>query len=173
MLIRNIKEFLNLTMNKRIISLDIGKSKIGSAISDQKHLIVTPLFVFSKKNLYSELFKIIKEFNPGAILVGLPLFESEKKNKSCQMIEDITKNIDSFLKNKNNELPIFFWDESYTSFEAEEITKKIFKNSKEQKKKLDKFAAKIIFAAYLSTFFFCISVFLKISLVKSSASRLV
>ena len=38
----------------------------------------------------------------------------------------------------------FFWDESYTSFEAEEITKKIFKNSKEQKQKLDKFAAKII-----------------------------
>ena len=144
MLIRNIKEFLNLTMNKRIISLDIGKSKIGSAISDQKHLIVTPLFVFSKKNLYSELFKIIKEFNPGAILVGLPLFESEKKNKSCQMIEDITNNIDSFLSNKNNELPIFFWDESYTSFEAEEITKNIFKNLKEQRKKLDKFAAKII-----------------------------
>ena len=63
---------------------------------------------FQKKNLYSELFKIIKEFNPGGILVGLPLFESEKKNKSCQMIEDITKNIDNFLNNKNNELPIFF-----------------------------------------------------------------
>ena len=144
MLIRNIKEFLNLTMNKRIISLDIGKSKIGSAISDQKHLIVTPLNVFPKKKLNIELFKIIKEFNPGGILVGLPLFESKKKNKSCQMIEDITKNIDNILNNKKNELPIFFWDESYTSFEAEEITKKIFKNSKEQKKKLDKFAAKII-----------------------------
>ena len=60
------------------------------------------------------------------------------------MIEDITKNIDNILNNKKNELPIFFWDESYTSFEAEEITKKIFKNSKEQKQKLDKFAAKII-----------------------------
>ena len=144
MLIRNIKEFLNLTINKRIISLDIGKSKIGSAISDQKHLVVTPLDVFSKKRLYDELFKIIKEFNPGGVLVGLPFFESEKKNKSCQMIEDITNNIDSFLSNKNNELPIFFWDESYTSFEAEEITKKIFKNSKEQKQKLDKFPAKII-----------------------------
>ena len=144
MVIRNIKEFLNLTINKGIISLDIGKSKIGSAISDQKHLIVTPLNVFQKKNIYSELFKIIKEFNPGGILVGLPLFESEKKNKTCQMIEDITKNIDNFLNNKNNELPIFFWDESYTSFEAEEITKNIFKNLKEQRKKLDKFAAKII-----------------------------
>ena len=29
---------------------------------------------------------------------------------------------------------LFFWDESYTSFEAEELTKKIFKNTKEQKK---------------------------------------
>ena len=60
------------------------------------------------------------------------------------MIEDITKNIDNILNDKKNELPIFFWDESYTSLEAEEITKTIFKNSKEQKKKLDKFAAKII-----------------------------
>jgi len=144
MLIRNIKEFLKVTKNKRIISLDIGKSKVGSAISDQKHLIVTPLNVFPKKKVCTELFKIIQEFNVGGILVGLPFFEFEKKNKSCQMIEDITKNIDNFLNNKNNELPIFFWDESYTSFEAEEITKKIFKNTKEQKKKLDKFAAKII-----------------------------
>ena len=144
MLIRNIKEFLKLTMNKRIISLDIGKSKIGSAISDQNHLIVTPLNVFPRKKILTELYKTIKEFNAGGILVGLPLLEFEKKNKSCQMIEDITNNLDSFLSNKNNELPIFFWDESYTSFEAEEITKKIFKNTKEQKQKLDKFAAKII-----------------------------
>ena len=62
MLIRNIKEFLNLTMNKRIISLDIGKSKIGSAISDQKHLIVTPLFVFPEKNFTLNYLKPSKNF---------------------------------------------------------------------------------------------------------------
>ena len=144
MLIRNIKEFLQLTINKRIISLDIGKSKVGSAISDQKHLIVTPLNVFPKKKLFDELFKTINDYHAGGILIGLPFFESKKKNKSCQMIEDITKNIDNFLNNKKNQLPIFFWDESYTSFEAEEVTKKIFRNTKEQKEKLDKFAAKII-----------------------------
>ena len=144
MLIRNIKEFLKLTMNKRIISLDIGKSKIGSAISDQNHLIVTPLNVWARKKIYTELYETIQEFNAGGILVGLPLLEFEKKNKSCQMIEDITNNVDSFLSNKNNELPIFFWDESYTSFEAGEITKEFFKNTKEKRKNLDKFAAKII-----------------------------
>ena len=70
MLIRNIKEFLKLTMNKRIISLDIGKSKIGSAISDQNHLIVTPLNVFPRKKICTELYETIQEFNAGGILVG-------------------------------------------------------------------------------------------------------
>ena len=149
MLIRNIKEFLKLTMNKRIISLDIGKSKIGSAISDQNHLIVTPLNVFPRKNICTELYETIQEFNAGGILVGLPLLEFEKKNKSSQMIEDITNNIDGFLSNKNNELPIFFWDESYTSLEAEELTLNFFKNTKQQKKYLDKFAAKIILDDFL------------------------
>ena len=39
---------------------------------------------------------------------------------------------------------IFFWDESYTSFEAEDLTKDFFKGKKSQKKHIDKFAAKII-----------------------------
>ena len=39
---------------------------------------------------------------------------------------------------------LFFWDESYTSFEAEEITKDFFSNTKEQNKHIDKFAAKLM-----------------------------
>ena len=39
---------------------------------------------------------------------------------------------------------LFFWDESYTSLEAEDITKDFFKNSKEQNKHIDKFAAKLM-----------------------------
>ena len=62
----------------------------------------------------------------------------------CQMIRDIGKNIDKFLLENNNDIPIFFWDESYTSVEAEDITKDFFKNSKEQNRHIDKFAAKLI-----------------------------
>ena len=36
------------------------------------------------------------------------------------------------------------FQESYTSFEAEDITKNFFKNSKEQNRHIDKFAAKLI-----------------------------
>ena len=97
MLIRNIKEFLELTKNKRIISLDIGKSKIGSAISDQNHLIVTPLNVFPKKNICTELYETIQEFNAGGILVGLPLLEFEKKNCDNPLSSEILKTVMLFL----------------------------------------------------------------------------
>ena len=53
------------------------------------------------------------------------------------------KNIDKFLLKNNFDLPIF-WDESYTSVEAEDITKDFFKNSKEQNRHIDKFAAKLV-----------------------------
>ena len=56
----------------------------------------------------------------------------------------IGKNIDKFLLKNNFDLPIFFWDESYTSVEAEDITKDFFKNSKEQNRHIDKFAAKLV-----------------------------
>ena len=62
----------------------------------------------------------------------------------CQMVRDIGTNIDKFLLENNFDLPIFFWDESYTSFEAKNVTKAFFKNTKEQNKHIDKFAAKVI-----------------------------
>ena len=40
MLIRNIKEFLRLTSKKQIISLDIGKKKIGIAINGAKKISI-------------------------------------------------------------------------------------------------------------------------------------
>ena len=68
----------------------------------------------------------------------------------CQSIQDMTKGIDLFLENNSIKIPIFFWDESYSSVEAEDMSIKLFKNKKIQKKKLDMFAAKVILDDFLS-----------------------
>ena len=144
MLIRNIKEFLEKTKSNKILALDMGKKKIGIAISDPSHKIVTPFEVLKKNKYYlKELLLIINDFNVGGILIGLPKTDNDK-NKMCQMVRDLGVNIDKFLSENNFDLPIFFWDESYTSFEAEEITKDFFRNTKEQNKHIDKFAAKLM-----------------------------
>ena len=150
MLIRNTKEFLKLTLKKKIICLDIGKKKTGIAISDENHKMAMPLNVLQRdKEFFPKILNILREFSIGGIVIGIPLNYEDKISRMHQAINDITKNIDQFLLNNNIDLPIFFWDESYTSLEAEDLTKKIFKTSKHQKKHIDKFAAKIILDDFL------------------------
>ena len=70
-------------------------------------------------------------------------------NKMSQSIKDTTKDIDLYIKNNNLDIPIIFWDESFTSVEAETKTKNLFNNTKKQKASLDKYAAQIILDDFL------------------------
>ena len=150
MLIRNTKEFLKKTFQKKIICLDIGKVRVGIAISDSNKKISTPLkIIIRDKKFYSNLKDLILEYDIYGILIGLPLNEDLSKNKMCQFITDIAKNIDSYLSRDKKEIPIFFWDESYTSLEAMDTTNNLIKNKKKQKSVLDKYAASVILSDFL------------------------
>ena len=150
MIIRNTKEFLKKTFQKKIICLDIGKVKVGIAISDSNKKISTPLkIIIRDKKFYSNLKDLILEYDIFGILIGLPLNEDLSKNKMCQFITDIAKNIDSYLKKDKKEIPIFFWDESYTSLEAMDTISNLIKTKKRQKRILDKYAASVILGDFL------------------------
>ena len=41
MIIRNTKEFIDIINDKKILSVDLGKKKVGLAISNIKHTITT------------------------------------------------------------------------------------------------------------------------------------
>ena len=139
MIIRNIKEFINIINDKKILSVDLGKKKVGLAISNTKHTITTPIKNILRNKLFHEnIKKIILEYSVGAILVGLPLNDDKSLNKISQFIVDISKNMDLYLIENKINLPIYFWDENFSSFEAETLVRDFYKG-----KKIDKFAAKI------------------------------
>ena len=139
MIIRNTKEFINIINDKKILSVDLGKKRVGLAISDTKHKITTPIKNILRDKLFHEnIKKIIFEYNVGAILVGLPLNNDKSLNKISQFIVDISKNMDLYLIENKINVPIFFWDENFSSFEAETLVRDFYKG-----KKIDKFAAKI------------------------------
>ena len=152
MFVRNIKEFKKKTNKKKIICLDSGKKKVGIAISDENHKISMPMETLVRNlEFYKNIIKIINDYNIGGILVGLPLDEEKKINKMSQSIIDTTKNLDNHLNRSKLNIPLFFWDENYTSIEAEDSTYEFFKNKKKQKKFLDKFAARIILEDFFNS----------------------
>ena len=151
MFIRNIKEFKKKTNKKKIICLDCGKKKVGVAISDEGHKISMPKeTIHRNKEFNKKIINIINDFNIGGILVGIPRGEEKKLNKMSQFIIDITKNLDLHLRNININVPFFFWDEDFTSIEAEQSTMELFKNKKKQKLFIDKFAAKVILEDFIN-----------------------
>ena len=152
MFVRNIKEFKKKTNKKKIICLDCGKKKVGIAISDENHKISMPMETLVRNlEFYKNIIKIINDYNIGGILVGLPLGEEKKINKMSQSIIDTTTNLDNYLNRSKLNIPFFFWDENYTSIEAEDSTYEFFKNKKKQKKFLDKFAARIILEDFFNS----------------------
>ena len=151
MFVRNIKEFKKKTNKKKILCLDCGKRKVGIAISDENQRISMPMKTIDRNNQFNgNILKIILEYEVGGIIIGLPINNSGKINKMSQFIKDISKNLDLFLMKENFNMPILFWDESFSSIEAETLTNIFFKNKKSQKKTLDKFAAKVILEDFIN-----------------------
>ncbi|MDC3091377.1 Holliday junction resolvase RuvX [Rickettsiales bacterium] len=153
MIICNINEFLTLiNSNKKILmSLDIGTKKTGVAFSDpsMKFSIASKVLVAKKNQLIIEIKKLTEEYSLGGLIVGLPINEDGSLNKKCQSIKDITKNLDFLFINNSIELPIFFWDESFSTEAAIEEVNLIVKKRKKQQNIIDKFAAKSILQSFL------------------------
>ena len=105
--------------------------------------------IFKNREYKEKIKEIINSYNIGGILMGLPINEYVGSNKMSQSVKDTTKDIDLYIKNNNLDIPIIFWDESFTSVEAETKTKNLFNNTKKQKASLDKYAAQIILDDFL------------------------
>jgi len=132
---------------KRILALDIGTQRIGLAITDELGLIAHPLTVIKRKNdtqALQEIKKIIKEQKVKKIVVGMPYnFQGE--------IGTMGKKVMAFIEKLKTitDVPLIFWDESFTTTEAETVLIKADLSRRRRKKVVDKLAATLILESFL------------------------
>ena len=153
MIICNINEFLTkiISNKKTLMCLDIGENKTGVAFSDpsKKFSLASKVIRAKKTNLIIQIKQTLDMYEISGIIVGLPKDDDSSLNKKCQSIKDITKNLDFLFINNSIKLPIFFWDESFSTEAAIEEVNLIIKKRKKQRSIIDKFAAKLILQSFL------------------------
>ena len=136
-------------IEKRILALDVGTQRIGLAITDELGLIAHPLTVIKRKNdiqALQEIKKIIKEQKVKKIVVGMPYnFQGEIGTMGKKVVAFIEK-----LKTITD-VPLIFWDESFTTTEAETVLIKADLSRRRRKKVVDKLAATLILESFLRT----------------------
>lgn len=133
----------------RVMALDVGDKTIGVAISDALLLTAQPRPTIRRKDLESDVRTIRRlavENEVHEIVVGQPLHmdgrESRQSQKVARFVEELQKVLD---------LPIVFWDERLTSFEAEQHLEQMGLHWRQRREQVDKVAAMIILQNYLDS----------------------
>ena len=138
-----INEFKNkLSSGSRLLGIDLGKKRIGIAISDYNQKIATPLQTLDKSKqgkLIDELESIITEYDIKGIIIGNPINMDGTYGKSSQSAKDIAINISNKI-----DIPVSLWDERLSTVGAFNLSSELDINVSKREKDIDKFAAAFI-----------------------------
>ena len=133
----------------RIAGIDFGTVRIGIAVTDPDQTLASPLETYTRRNeaLDRERFvRLAQEERLALFVVGLPVHldgrESQKSTEARKFGEWLTV---------ATGVPVEYFDERFTTHEAELALAGAKLTKKKRKERLDKLAAQIMLAAYLES----------------------
>lgn len=152
----------------RVIALDVGKKRIGSAITDELRIISKPHKIFDLKgSINSTLKEIIKDcenLEAKTIIIGFPLELDGSIGKQATFTKKVVLSLIKLISedteiaqvelalNQNISAPpytIQLIDERFTSVQAEHSLSNLNLKNKERREEKDNVSAMIILETYL------------------------
>ncbi len=131
----------------RILGVDYGTVRIGLAVSDPDRKFAFPLATYERTNRDRDAAyfrKVIEEEEIGQLLIGLPIhLDGRESQKSAE-----ARQFGKWLQEISG-LPVAFYDERFTSVEAEGVLWSAGLTHKRRKNRRDRVAAQMILQAYL------------------------
>ncbi len=131
----------------RILGLDFGTRRVGAALSDPRGVIATPLEVYERVapgRDATHYQKLVVEHEVERIVVGLPLHTGGGEGTSASL----ARKWGAWLAEATR-IPVTFYDERYTTFEAEESLMDVGFKRKKRKGLRDMLAARILLQNFL------------------------
>ena len=120
---------------------------MGVAVSDPTGRVATPLAVLDARALLGDprpLRRIVEDYEPALIVVGLPLSLSGEEGLQARTVREMATRYAEIA-----EVPVEFWDERLSSTEAKRIMTQAGVSDRKKRGTLDKLAAALILQSYL------------------------
>jgi len=130
----------------RMLALDVGEKRVGVALCDETQTLARPLLTLkraSKKEDFAKLAALCREHAIEKVIVGLPKTLRDEEGPQARRVRRYADELQAALN-----LPIEFWDERYSSVDAQE---RLASSSRKARAKgvIDSAAAAIILQEYL------------------------
>ncbi len=133
----------------RILALDLGKRRIGLALSDELGITAQGLETLERSNIREDLARLgelAAEKNVALILMGNPLHMSGREGRQAEYAHDFGERL-----RKATGLPVEFWDERLTTVEAQRVLRGSGISIQKRAKAVDRLAAVILLESYLDS----------------------
>jgi putative Holliday junction resolvase len=131
----------------RILALDLGKKRIGLALSDPLGLTAQGLPTLQRINIRTDLAaldRLAQEHDVQLILLGLPLHMSGDESAQSQYTRDFAAKL-----TERTGREVRFWDERMTSVEAGRVLKDSGISIAKRARAVDQLAAQILLESFL------------------------
>jgi putative holliday junction resolvase len=133
----------------RTLAFDFGLKRIGVALSDPMNIIASGKGVLqNNEKLFDNISKIIKEYEPRKIVIGMPSNLNGEKSILTGDILEFTEKIKTLTS-----APVIHWDERFTSKIAQNTLLEVGLNKKKraQKERIDEISAILILQSYIDS----------------------
>jgi putative Holliday junction resolvase len=137
------------SFNGRVLALDLGKKRIGLAMSDLLGITAQGLPTLQRTRIRDDLdalARVIDENNVTLILMGHPLHMSGREGRQAEY----TREFAARLANRTG-LEIRFWDERLTTVEAQRVLRSSGIGIEKRARAVDRLSAVILLSSYLDS----------------------
>jgi putative Holliday junction resolvase len=136
-------------IHRRILALDLGKKRIGLAISDPLGITAQGLPNLNRTNKRSDLAaleELAKEREVGLFLMGNPIHMGGSEGRQSAWVREFAAALES-----RTGLPVKFWDERLTSAEAGRVLRESGISIEKRAAAVDRLSAVILLQSYLDS----------------------
>jgi len=133
----------------RVLALDLGKRRIGLALSDELGLTAQGLPTLERTNIREDLARLSQlaaEKNVSLILIGNPMHMSGQEGRQAEHAREFGARLEAATG-----LPVEFWDERLTTVQAQRVLRESGVSIEKRAKAVDRLAAVILLESYLDS----------------------
>ena|SRR6188474_862596 len=129
----------------RILGLDLGRARIGVAISDELHLLAHPLETIpANQQPAARVAEIVRDKNVDHVVAGIPKRMDGQIGSAATEVLEFVEKLRAILP-----CPVVTWDERLTTVAAHRALRDAGKKTRQTRNYVDQVAAQMILQSYL------------------------
>jgi len=136
-------------LEQRILALDVGKKRIGVAVSDPLGVTAVGLPTLHRTRIREDLARlkdVAEERSVTTLLIGRPLHMSGDESRQSEYTREFAERLSAFAG-----LPVVYWDERLTTAEAQRLMRESGATLEQRKNAVDQMSAILLLESYLGS----------------------